>query len=65
MRHLEIYDPAMCCSSGVCGPDTDPEVNRFAADLKQLENTGTEIRRFNLAREPAAVYCLPGDTETA
>lgn len=54
MKHLEIYDPAMCCSSGVCGPDTDPEVSRFAADLKRLTDAGTEVRRFNLAHEPEA-----------
>lgn len=21
---IEIYDPAMCCSSGLCGPALDP-----------------------------------------
>ncbi|HDH53272.1 MAG TPA: arsenic metallochaperone ArsD family protein, partial [Nitrospirae bacterium] len=21
---VEIYDPAMCCSSGMCGPSIDP-----------------------------------------
>jgi len=54
MNMLEIYDPAMCCSSGVCGIDSDAELSRFAADLKRLAEAGAEVRRFNLAREPEA-----------
>jgi AhpD family alkylhydroperoxidase len=51
---LKIYDPAMCCSSGVCGPDVDPVLVRFAADLKWLQEQGAEVQRFNLSRSPAA-----------
>ncbi len=24
MKALEVFDPAMCCSTGVCGVDVDP-----------------------------------------
>ncbi|MBJ5201371.1 arsenic metallochaperone ArsD family protein, partial [Salmonella enterica subsp. enterica serovar Typhimurium] len=24
MKTIQIFDPALCCSSGVCGPETDP-----------------------------------------
>jgi hypothetical protein len=51
---LEIYDPAMCCSSGVCGPGVDPELSRFAGDLKWLSGRGVSVARFNLAQQPAA-----------
>jgi hypothetical protein len=34
MTKLEVYDPAMCCSTGVCGPEVDPALVTFAADLK-------------------------------
>lgn len=51
---LEIYDPAMCCSTGVCGPDVDPVLVRFAADLKWLQEQGAEVQRFNLSQSPAA-----------
>lgn len=54
MNMIKIYDPAMCCSSGVCGPDVDPKLVQFAADLKQLQEQGVEVRRFNLAQNPAA-----------
>jgi arsenite methyltransferase len=51
---LEVFDPAMCCSTGVCGPQVDPALVRFAADVKWLQAQGVEVRRFNLAQSPAA-----------
>jgi hypothetical protein len=51
---LTIYDPAMCCSTGVCGPEVDPALVRFAADLEALSARGVPIRRHNLAQEPGA-----------
>jgi hypothetical protein len=51
---LEVFDPAMCCSSGVCGPGVDPELSRFAGDLKWLSSRGISVARFNLAQQPAA-----------
>jgi hypothetical protein len=40
MERLDIYDPAMCCSTGVCGPQVDPVLVRFAADVKWLQDQG-------------------------
>lgn len=54
MKNIEIYDPAMCCSSGVCGTDVDPTIVQFAGDLAWLKEHGIEARRFNLAQEPLA-----------
>jgi len=51
---LEVFDPAMCCSTGVCGPAFDPALVQFAADLQWLLANGVEVRRFNLAQNPAA-----------
>ena len=51
---FQVYDPAMCCSSGVCGPDVDPALVRFAADLKWLQDEGAEVQRFGLSQNPAA-----------
>jgi hypothetical protein len=51
---LEVFDPAMCCSTGVCGPQVDPVLVRFAADVKWLQEQGVEVRRFNLSQSPAA-----------
>ena len=51
---IQVFDPPMCCSSGVCGPSVDPELVRFAADLDWLERHGVEVERFNLSQQPAA-----------
>ncbi len=54
MLKLQVFDPAMCCSTGVCGPNPDPVLPRFAADLQWLEKQGIEVERFNLAQQPHA-----------
>lgn len=53
MKKLEIFDPAMCCSTGVCGPSPDEQLTAFAGQLKRFTDRA-EILRFNLAQEPAA-----------
>ena len=49
---LLVYDPPMCCSTGVCGPVVDPILPRFAADLEWLKGQGVEVKRYNLAQHP-------------
>ncbi|MCM3162293.1 arsenite efflux transporter metallochaperone ArsD [Metabacillus litoralis] len=51
---VEIFDPAMCCSTGVCGPSVDPELTRVASAVYSLEKNGFEIKRYNLTGEPGA-----------
>jgi len=54
MKTLRVYDPALCCSTGVCGPTADPELGRFAGDVAWLQARGAHVERFNLARQPGA-----------
>lgn len=49
---LEVFDPPMCCSTGVCGTDIDPVLPRFAADLEWLRAQGIEVERYNLSQQP-------------
>lgn len=51
---LTVFDPAMCCSTGVCGPDVDSKLVRFSSDLDWIAKQGVDVRRFNLAQEPGA-----------
>lgn len=51
---LQVFDPPLCCSTGVCGPSVDPELVRFAADLRWIEEHGVAVERHNLAQEPGA-----------
>lgn len=54
MTTVRVFDPAMCCSTGICGPSVDPQLARFAADLDWLKTQGVSVQRFNLAQQPAA-----------
>jgi hypothetical protein len=54
MKKLEVFDPAMCCSTGVCGVEVDPVLAQFAADLKWTAEQGVEVKRYNLGQEPQA-----------
>lgn len=59
MTKLEIYDPAMCCPTGVCGPAVDPTLVAFAADLKWIAEQGVSVQRYNLGTEPQAFAANP------
>jgi len=54
MSHIQIFDPALCCSSGVCGSDVDQSLVTFAADVEWARGKGARIERFNLAQQPDA-----------
>jgi arsenite methyltransferase len=54
MTTIEIYDRPLCCSTGICGPQVDSALVRFAADLDWLKGQGVEACRYNLAFEPGA-----------
>lgn len=54
MKTLTIYDPAMCCSTGICGAEVDQNLVDFAANLDWLKSSGVTVTRFNLSQEPAA-----------
>ncbi len=59
MSKVQVFDPPMCCSTGVCGPEVDPALVRFAADLEWLKASGVAVERFNLSQEPAAFVGNP------
>lgn len=52
MKTITVYDSAMCCTTGVCGPSVDPKLAEFAGDLDWLKSQGVTVQRFNLAQEP-------------
>ena len=54
MKTIQVYDKPMCCSTGVCGPQVDPVLPQFAADLDWLKSQGNQVERFNLAQQPMA-----------
>jgi hypothetical protein len=54
MPEIKVYDPPMCCSTGVCGPDADDELAQFAAALDWAKKNGASVDRFNLGQQPGA-----------
>lgn len=60
---IRVFDPAMCCSTGVCGPSVEPELARFAADVDWLQKQGVSVERFNLSQQPGAFAETPAVKE--
>ncbi len=54
MHVVRVYEPALCCNTGVCGPDVDQALVDFTADLIHLTERGADIVRHNLANDPTA-----------
>lgn len=54
MSTIEIYDPALCCSTGVCGVEVDQHLVTFAADVEWAKQHDVMISRFNLGQQPLA-----------
>jgi len=53
MKKLEIFEPAMCCSTGVCGPSVDKELLRISLVFNKLEkDKDLTVNRFNLSSSP-------------
>jgi hypothetical protein len=51
---VSVFDPAMCCPTGVCGPGVDPALMQVARDLRWLAAHGATVERFGLSQEPQA-----------
>jgi len=60
---IQIFDPPMCCSTGICGPGVDPALVEFTADLDWLKRQGIEVERYNLSQQTQAFVNTPIVTE--
>lgn len=52
MKTIEVFDPPLCCSTGVCGTEVDQALVSFSADVEWAKGKGARIERFNLAQQP-------------
>lgn len=59
MKTIQVYDPPMCCSTGICGTDINPDLVSFAALLSQLGTSGVTVERYNLGQRPMAFVQNP------
>jgi len=62
MTKIEVFDPPMCCSSGICGHSSDPTLVNFASDLEWLKKQGVQVARHGLALEPTEFVKNPAVT---
>ena len=59
MRRIELYEGAMCCETGVCGPSVDEQLITFREDLRWAETKGAMVARHNLTSDPDAFVANP------
>lgn len=52
MKKLQIFEPAMCCDTGLCGVGVDPELIRITTVIDTLKKKGISIERYNLTSAP-------------
>ncbi|HBR03025.1 MAG TPA: arsenical resistance operon transcriptional repressor ArsD [Ruminiclostridium sp.] len=52
MKNMKIFEPAMCCETGLCGVGIDPELLRISAVLNTLKSKGVTVSRYNLNNAP-------------
>lgn len=57
--NVQVFDKPMCCSTGICGPQVDPALVRFAGDLDWLRRQGVNVERFNLSQQPREFAAQP------
>jgi hypothetical protein len=58
-RQIELYEPAMCCQTGVCGPSVDQRLIDVREDLRWAEGQGAPVSRHNLSSDPDAFVANP------
>ncbi len=51
---VRVFDPAMCCETGVCGPAVDTSLLDAARDLRWLAAQGVDVVRHNLGTDAGA-----------
>ncbi|MFD1471019.1 arsenite efflux transporter metallochaperone ArsD [Companilactobacillus mishanensis] len=49
MKKVEVFEHALCCSTGVCGPSVKPELITITLVSNKLkDNPDIEFNRYNL-----------------
>ncbi|MBG9986919.1 arsenite efflux transporter metallochaperone ArsD [Facklamia sp. DSM 111018] len=52
---LELFEPAMCCETGICGPSFDKNLIEIANIFNQLKSSeSVQANRYNLSQSPQA-----------
>lgn len=52
MKKIEIFEVALCCSTGVCGPSVNKDLLRITAAVNKINASGGNAIRYNLNSNP-------------
>jgi SAM-dependent methyltransferase len=58
-HRVELFEPAMCCQSGVCGPSVDQQLIDIREDLRWARHQGASVSRHNLSSDPDTFVANP------
>lgn len=50
---VEIFDPPMCCPTGICGPTIDQDLLDVNEMVKDLKDAGYQVERYQMTSHPA------------
>ena len=54
MKSISFYEPAMCCPTGLCGVNVNPELLRISTVTNNLSKNGIQVERCNISSNPNA-----------
>ena len=49
---VELYDPPMCCPTGLCGPSLDQTLLDVGDMLLALQQAGVRVERYQMTSHP-------------
>lgn len=49
---LEIFEPSLCCESGICGPEPDKVLIELQNTIQLLKKAGVETKRYAINQAP-------------
>lgn len=56
---IKIYDPPMCCPTGLCGPTVDPVLLDINEAIIAIKSNGITVERYSLSSQPQAFLSNP------
>lgn len=51
---IEIFDPPMCCPTGICGPNVDQTLIDVNEMFDSLQKEGVRVERYQMTSQPHA-----------
>lgn len=49
---VELFDPPMCCPTGLCGPELDQTLLDVSEMILALQEEGTAVERYQMTSHP-------------